>query len=139
MLDSKVVVKFELKAGTDPSALSKEIQKIAKKHKVNAHILGLDASGKWKKVGKDLQILMLLGDTTDIKVPGYAPRDFTQEGLGEALDLDRSIVSRHLSELKARKLVRVKTMSIMGEARKRKVYFLTEHGKSLLTQIAKKK
>ena len=138
MSKNPIMVHFELK-GKDFEKFTKELGAFAKKSKAKATIFGQDIPGPWNAVGKEIQILMHLSDYKDLKIPGYAPLDYTQEGLSEKLVLDRSVVSRHLSSLKDKRLVKVKTLSIIGEGRKRKTYFLTVHGEELLAEAKKKR
>lgn len=135
---SHMMVHFELK-GNYNEKLVKDIETFAQKSKVKATIFGQEPTGKWKALGKEIQILMLLQDYKELKIPGYVPLNYTQEGISEKLALDRSVVSRHLSSLKEKKLVAVKTLNVIGENRKRKAYFLTIHGKGLLEEASSPK
>ena len=79
-----------------------------------------------------VKLLSLLAAIPDLKIPGYAKLERTQEGLANAMELDRSVVSRHLKDLQGSRFVKSKTLNIIGESRKRKAYFITQAGKEFL-------
>ena len=84
---------------------------------------------------KELEILLSLSKIETPTVPGYAPLEMTQAGIASNVDLDVSVVSRYLSKLRSDKLLRVRTLNIIGEGRKKKAYFLTETGHELVDKI----
>jgi DNA-binding MarR family transcriptional regulator len=65
------------------------------------------------------------------------PREMTQDGMSEAIDVSRPHIARVLKELLGRGLVKSKMAHVAGTGERRRTYFLTALGEKEAMQIDK--
>ncbi len=138
MKTTTISVKFQLKSASGREVFLKDLEKFATRNNIEMELVRRGPKGG-KGPSKELQILQCLEEPDSLEIPTYAPADFTQRGIADRVGLDPSVVSRYLSRLKSEKLVRVRTLSIISEGRRKKVYFLTASGKELLAKLKNSK
>ncbi|MGA1866847.1 MAG: tetratricopeptide repeat protein [Thermoplasmatota archaeon] len=82
------------------------------------------------------KIILHLWDQMSSEEDYEVPDTVTQRGIGRELSLRQTHVSRALSELCGDGLVRSRTARILGEGRRKKVYFLTKKGSAETKRFA---
>lgn len=134
---ANVIMRFELDRKTDLKAFGKVITELAKKEGAVCYVLG--GVGKdsepVQNPNKELDIMMNLVEKRTLAIPGYAPKEYTQTGIAKAVGLDVSVVSRYLKSIFKRGLIEQCTLNIVGDARRRRVYFVTKKGTDLLDKL----
>ncbi|HIF05157.1 MAG TPA: MarR family transcriptional regulator [Candidatus Poseidoniales archaeon] len=86
-----------------------------------------------KKWTTRMRVLAALSGSDQPLASPVVPTDWTREGIAERLDIDPSVVSRHLSSLKEEGLVKYELLRVQGLRRRRKVPHLTTVGRERLS------
>jgi tetratricopeptide (TPR) repeat protein/DNA-binding MarR family transcriptional regulator len=86
----------------------------------------------------DKRILLHLMDFSRFENQFEVPFSISQEGIAKAIGIRRDNVPRAMKDLKTAGLVNEKVARVEGVYRKRKVYFLTDHGFTFIQEIKRK-
>jgi tetratricopeptide (TPR) repeat protein/DNA-binding MarR family transcriptional regulator len=85
------------------------------------------------------RVLLHLGDYSKFIEHFVVPFPVTQDGIAEAVDIERCNVVRAIKNLKERELVFETKARVENSDRRRKVYFLTEKGSMELSKLNNRK